>query len=406
MTDPIAALRPATRLVHGGTLRTPFGETSEALFLTQGFIYDTAEAAEARFKGEDPGFIYARFSNPTVRMFEDRMALLEGAEDARATASGMAAVTAALMGQVKAGDHVVAAKALFGSCRYIVEELLPRFGVESTLVDGDDLDQWRAALRPNTRTLFLESPTNPTLDLIDIAAVAEIAHAGGATLVVDNVFATPLQQSPLALGADCVVYSATKHIDGQGRCLGGVILASRAFIDKNVHNLLRQTGPSMSPFNAWVLLKGLETLPVRVAAQTVSAARIADVLAGLPGVTKVLYPGRADHPQYALAQRQMKGGSTLVAFEVAGGKAGAFKVANALRIIGISNNLGDSKSLITHPATTTHQRLSQEVREGLGISEGLLRLSVGLEDVEDLIDDLRRALQGAAAGSPLATAAE
>ena len=406
MTDKIAALRPATRLVHGGTLRSPFGETSEALFLTQGFVYETAEAAEARFKGEDPGFIYARFSNPTVRMFEERMALLEGAEDARATASGMAAVTAALMGQVKAGDHVVAAKALFGSCRYVVEDLLPRFGVESTLVDGDDLDQWRSALRPNTRTLFLESPTNPTLDLVDIAAVAEIAHAGGATLVVDNVFATPLLQSPLALGADCVIYSATKHIDGQGRCLGGVILASRDFIDKHVHNLLRQTGPSMSPFNAWVLLKGLETLTVRVAAQTAAAGRIADALADMPGVTKVIYPGRPDHPQYALAQRQMKGGSTLIAFEVAGGKAGAFRAANALEVIGISNNLGDAKSLVTHPATTTHQRLSQEVREGLGITEGMLRLSVGLEDADDLIDDLSRALAAAARGTPLAKAAE
>ena len=406
MTDKFAALRPATRLVHGGTVRTPFGETSEALFLTQGFIYDSAEAAEARFKGEDPGFIYARFSNPTVRMFEERMALLEGAEDARATASGMAAVTAALMGQVKAGDHVVAAKALFGSCRYVVEDLLPRFGVECTLVDGDDLDQWRAALRPNTVTLFLESPTNPTLDVYDIAAVAEIAHAGGATLVVDNVFATPLLQSPLQLGADCVIYSATKHIDGQGRCLGGVILASKAFIDKNVHNLLRQTGPALSPFNAWVLLKGLETLAVRVAAQTAAAAKVADALAEMAGIGRVLYPGRPDHPQYALAQRQMKGGSTLIAFEVAGGKAGAFRFANALGIIGISNNLGDAKSLVTHPATTTHQRLSQEIREGLGISEGMLRLSVGLEDVEDLIDDLRGAAQAAAGRAPLAKAAE
>ncbi len=406
MTDKFAALRPATRLVHGGTMRTPFGETSEALFLTQGFIYETAEAAEARFKGEDPGFIYARFSNPTVRMFEERMALLEGAEDARATASGMAAVTAALMGQVKAGDHVVAAKALFGSCRYVVEDLLPRFGVECTLVDGEDLDGWRAAMRPNTVTLFLESPTNPTLDVYDIAAVAEIAHAGGATLVVDNVFATPLLQSPLELGADCVIYSATKHIDGQGRCLGGVILASRDFIDKNVHNLLRQTGPALSPFNAWVLLKGLETLSVRVAAQNAAAARVADALAEMPGIVKVLYPGRADHPQHALAMRQMKGGSTLIAFEVAGGKAGAFRFANALQVIGISNNLGDAKSLVTHPATTTHQRLSRDVREGLGISEGMLRLSVGLEDALDLVDDLRRAAEAAAGGAPLARAAE
>ena len=271
--------RQATRLVHGGSLRSAYGETSEALFLTQGFLYETMEAAEARFKGEDAGFIYSRFSNPTVAMFEQRMALLEGAEAARATASGMAAVTASLMGQVKAGDHVVAAKALFGSCRYVVEDLLPRFGVATTLVDGTELDHWRAAMRPNTRTLFLESPTNPCLEVIDIAAVAEIAHAGGATLVVDNVFATPLLQSPLQLGADCVVYSATKHIDGQGRCLGGVILASAEFIDKNVHNLLRQTGPSLSPFNAWVLLKGLETLPVRVAAQVASAANLSLMLA-------------------------------------------------------------------------------------------------------------------------------
>ncbi len=395
------SLRPATRLVHGGTMRSSFGETSEALFLTQGFIYDTMEAAEARFKGEEPGFIYSRFSNPTVAMFEARMAILEGAEAARATASGMAAVTASLMGQVKAGDHVVAAKALFGSCRYIVEELLPRFGVEATLVDGADLDQWRAAMRPNTKTLFLESPTNPTLELVDIAAVAEIAHRGGATLVVDNVFATPLLQSPLELGADCVVYSATKHIDGQGRCLGGVILASRAFIDTHVHNLLRQTGPALSPFNAWVMLKALETLPIRVAAQGASAAKIADFLAGQTGVAKVLYPGRADHPQAALARRQMKGGGTLVAFEVLGGKAAAFRLSNALSVVGISNNLGDAKSLITHPCTTTHQRLPAEVRQELGITEGLLRLSVGLEDVDDLIEDLAYGLSQAKSLNPV-----
>ena len=402
---PSEGLRPATRLVHGGTVRSPFGETSEALFLTQGFVYDTMEAAEARFKGEAPGFIYSRFSNPTVAMFEARMALIEGAEAARATASGMAAVTAALIGQVKAGDHVVAAKALFGSCRYVVEELLPRFGVASTLVDGADLGQWRDAMRPNTKTLFLESPTNPTLDLVDIAAVAEIAHRGGATLVVDNVFATPLLQSPLALGADCVVYSATKHIDGQGRCLGGVILASAEFIDKHVHNFLRQTGPALSPFNAWILLKGLETLPVRVAAEVASAGRIADFLAVQPGVTRVLYPGRADHPQAALARRQMSGGGTLIAFEVAGGKAAAFRLANALSVIGISNNLGDAKSLITHPSTTTHQRLSAEVREGLGITDSMVRLSVGLEDAADLIDDLAYGLDQARRSGPALVAA-
>ncbi|MCW6510531.1 O-succinylhomoserine sulfhydrylase [Lichenifustis flavocetrariae] len=385
--------RAATRLVHGGTLRSQFGETSEALFLTQGFIYDTMEAAEARFKGDAPGFIYSRFSNPTVAMFEERMALLEGAEAARATASGMAAVTASILGQLKAGDHAIGAKALFGSCRYVLEDLLPRFGVETTLVDGEDLDQWRAAMRPNTKTLFLESPTNPTLSLVDIAAVAEIAHAGGATLVVDNVFATPLLQSPLALGADCVVYSVTKHVDGQGRCLGGVILASKAFIDTHVHNLLRQTGPAMSPFNAWVMLKGLETLTLRVRAQTAGAEVIADFLAAQRGIKRVIYPFRPDHPQYALARRQMSGGGTLVAFELAD-KQAAFRMANALRIIGISNNLGDSKSLITHPATTTHQRLAPEARAELGISEGMLRLSVGLEDVEDLTDDLGGALAG------------
>ena len=387
--------RQATELVHGGTLRSAFGETSEALFLTQGFVYESMEQAERRFKGEEPGFLYSRFSNPTIAMFERRMALLERAEAARATASGMAAVTASLLGQLKAGDHVVAAKALFGSCRYVVEELLPRFGVAATLVDGTDLDQWRAAMRPSTKTTFLESPTNPGLEIIDIAGVAEIAHAAGATLVVDNVFATPLLQSPLALGADCVVYSTTKHIDGQGRCLGGVILASESFIQDHIHNFLRQTGPALSPFNAWVMLKSLETLPVRVAQQMANAARVADYLAGAPGIERVLYPARADHPQHALATRQMKGGGTLVTFDVAGGKAGAFAFANRLSIIKISNNLGDSKSLITHPATTTHQRLGAEARAEMGVGDGMLRLSVGLEDVDDLIEDLAAGLAAA-----------
>lgn len=387
-----ASLHPATRLVHGGTRRSEFGEVSEALFLTQGYVYDTMEAAEARFNGDDPGFIYSRFSNPTVAMFEERLALLEGAEAARATATGMAAVTASLMGQLQAGDHVVAAKALFGSCRYVVEELLPRFGVASTLVDGEDLDQWATAMRPNTKVAFLESPTNPLLSLVDIAGVAEIAHRGGATLVVDNVFATPMLQSPLELGADCVVYSTTKHVDGQGRCLGGAILASQSFIETKMQTFLRQTGPAMSPFNAWVMLKGLETLPLRVAAQTAAATRIADVLAEHRQIVRVLYPGRDDHPQAALARRQMKGGGTLVAFELAGGKPAAFRFANALQVILISNNLGDAKSLITHPATTTHQRLSAAVRAGLGIGDGMLRLSVGLEDVRDLVDDICQAL--------------
>ena len=385
--------RPETRLVHAGGMRSPFGETSEALFLTQGFVYDSAEQCAARFKGEEPGFLYSRFSNPTVSMFEARMAAFEGAESARGTASGMAAVTAALMGQLKAGDHVVAAKALFGSCRWVVEELLPRFGVASTLVNGLDLSEWRAAVRPNTKTFFLESPTNPTLDIIDIAAVAEIAHQAGATLLVDNVFATPIWQSPLQLGADVVVYSATKHIDGQGRCLGGVILSSEKFIAEHIHNFMRQTGPSLSPFNAWVLLKGLETIAVRVRAQTESAVKVADALATHPKVSRLIYPGRADHPQAALVKKQMRAGSTLVGFEVKGGKAGAFRCLNALKLSRISNNLGDAKSLVTHPATTTHQRLTPEARAELGISEGFIRYSAGLEHVDDLIEDFAQALE-------------
>jgi O-succinylhomoserine sulfhydrylase len=393
MSGQDRTLRPATQLVHGGTLRSPFGETSEALFLTQGYLYPTAEAAEARFKGEEPGFIYSRFSNPTVAMFEKRMMLLEGAEAARGVASGMAAVTAALMGQLKAGDHIVAARALFGSCLYVVEDLLPRFGVAATLVEGADLDQWKAAMRPNTKTCFIETPTNPTLECYDIEAIADIAHDAGATLVVDNVFATPMLQKPLALGADCVVCSATKHIDGQGRCLGGVILASQKFIDDHIHNFLRQTGPSLSPFNAWTLLKGLETLPLRVARQSETAARLADLLAAHRKIERVYYPGRDDHPQRAVAKRQMAGGGTLVAFEVAGGKAGAFRFENALRVILISNNLGDAKSLITHPSTTTHQRLNAGQQERMGIRQGLLRLSVGLEDADDLADDIAAALE-------------
>ncbi|HEY9056087.1 MAG TPA: O-succinylhomoserine sulfhydrylase [Aurantimonas sp.] len=385
-------LRPATAMVHGGTMRSGFGETSEALFLTQGFVYDSAEAAEARFKGEEPGFIYSRYANPTTRMFEERMMALEGAEDARATASGMAAVAAAMQCQVTAGDHVVAARALFGSCRYVVETVLARCGVACTLIDGRDLDAWRAAVRPETKVFFLESPTNPTLEVIDIAAVAEIAHAAGARLVVDNVFATPMQQRPLELGADVVVYSATKHIDGQGRCLGGIVLSSKNWIDEYLHDYFRHTGPSLSPFNAWTLLKGLETLPLRVAHQTRSAARIADFLAERQEIAKVLYPGRADHPDADVIVRQMSGGSTLLAFEVNGGKRAAFAFSNALEIILISNNLGDAKSLITHPATTTHKNLSPEARAELGISDGLLRLSVGLEDVEDLMEDLEGAL--------------
>ncbi|MDI3566725.1 O-succinylhomoserine sulfhydrylase [Bradyrhizobium sp. Arg816] len=387
--------RPETRLVHSGTLRSQYGETSEALFLTQGYVYNSAEECEARFKGEDPGFIYSRYSNPTIAMFERRMIELEGAEAARSAATGMAAVTTAILAPLKAGDHVVASRALFGSCLYVIQDLLPRYGIETTLVDGADLDQWQRALRPNTKTFFLESPTNPTLDVLDIPGIAEIAHGGGARLVVDNVFATPIWQSPLALGADVVVYSATKHIDGQGRCLGGIILSSEAFIAEHIHNFMRQTGPSISPFNAWVLLKGLETLGVRVRAQTETAGRIADVLASHPKISRLVYPGRADHPQAALVKKQMRGGSTLVGFEVKGGKQGAFRVLNELKLAKISNNLGDAKSLVTHPATTTHQRLKPEDRAALGISEGFIRFSAGLEHADDLIEDLTAALEKA-----------
>ncbi|TCT13210.1 O-succinylhomoserine sulfhydrylase [Tepidamorphus gemmatus] len=381
-----------TLLVHGGTTRSGFGETSEALFLNSGFVYDSAEAAEARFKGEAGGFIYSRYANPTVDMFEKRMAMIEGAEAARGTASGMAAVTAALLCQLRAGDHVVASRALFGSCLYVIEDLLPRYGVPCTLVDGTDLAQWKAAVRPETKVFFLETPTNPTLEVLDLQAIADIAHDAGARLVVDNVFATPLGQRPMHHGADVVVYSATKHIDGQGRCLGGVILASEEFVATELKDFYRHTGPSLSPFNAWVMLKGLETLALRVERQCASAARIADFLSGQPGIVRVIYPGRDDHPQADVVRRQMAFGGPMIAFEVEGGKTGAFKVANALQIIKISNNLGDAKSLVTHPATTTHQRLTPEARAALGITDGMLRLSIGLEDPRDLERDLARGL--------------
>ncbi|AWI55838.1 O-succinylhomoserine sulfhydrylase [Sinorhizobium fredii] len=385
--------RPATQLVHGGTTRSQHGETSEAIFLTQGFVYDSSEAAEARFKGETDGFIYARYGSPTNDMFEKRMCMLEGAEDARATASGMAAVSAAILCQVKAGDHIVAARALFGSCRWVVETLAPKYGVECTLVDGRDLANWEKAVRPNTKVFFLESPTNPTLEVIDIAGVAKLANQVGAKVVVDNVFATPLFQKPLDLGAHIVVYSATKHIDGQGRCLGGVVLADKAWIDENLHDYFRHTGPAMSPFNAWTLLKGIETLPLRVKQQTENARRIADFLAEQPQVARVIYPGRKDHPQADVIAKQMSGGSTLVAFELKGGKEAAFALQNALDIVRISNNLGDSKSLITHPATTTHKNLSDEARTELGISAGTVRFSAGIEDSDDLVEDFAKALK-------------
>ena len=391
-TKKPSTLRPATEMVHGGVMRSQWGETSEALYMTQGYVYESAESQEARFKGEEPGYVYSRYANPTISMFEERMALLEGAEAARGTASGMAAVTTAMLACVKAGDHVVAASALFGSCLYIVSELLPRFGVECTLVDGTDLDAWKAAMRPNTRACFLESPTNPVLSVIDIAAVADIAHEAGARLVVDNVFATALWQSPLALGADVVIYSATKHIDGQGRCLGGVVLADEQFIEEELKDIHRHTGPSLSPFNAWVMLKGLETFPLRVKEQTRNAALLADRLAEHQAIARVYYPGRDDHPQADVCKRQMRGGSTMVAIDVAGGKEKAFQLENALKVIKISNNLGDAKSLITHPATTTHQRLDDAQLAAAGIGQGTLRLSVGLEDAEERWDGFEQAL--------------
>ncbi len=395
-SDP-ATWSTETQLVHGGVLRSQYGETSEAIFLTQGFVYNSAEQAEARFKNEDPGYQYSRFGNPTVSMLEERIRLLEGpgAEEARGTATGMAAVTASILSCLNAGDHIVSARALFGSCRYIVEDLCPRLGIASTLVDGRDLDAWKAAIRPNTKAFFFETPANPTLELVDIAEVSKIAHTVGAKVIVDNVFATPLLQRPMQLGADIVVYSATKHIDGQGRCLGGLVLCSAQFLKDHLQDYLRQTGPAMSPFNAWVMLKGLETLPVRVKAQCDSAAIIANALAGQRRISRVLYPTRTDHAQHALAKRQMTGGGQIVTFDIDGGKREAFRFLNALKIARISNNLGDAKSLVTHPATTTHQRLKPEARAELGIGDGMVRLSVGLESVDDLLSDLDDALAAA-----------
>lgn len=385
-------LKPETRLVHSGILRSQFGENAEALYLTQGFVYDEAETAEARFSNKEPGFVYSRQGNPTVAMFEQRLASIEGAEICRATATGMAAVSAALLCFLKAGDHVVASRSLFGSCRWIVETLLPRYGISSSLIEGTDLGQWKAALRKETRTFFLESPANPTLDVLDIAAIGRLAREANATLVVDNVFATPLLQSPLQMGADVIVYSATKHIDGQGRCLGGAVLSTTKFLEEHLNDYMRHTGPSMSPFNAWVLLKGLETLDVRLQRMQANAEALADRLAADSRIRNLRYPWRHDHPQVELAKRQMKGGGTLLTFEVEGGKAGAFLFCNALRLIRISNNLGDAKTLVAHPATTTHHRFTPEERAGMGIGDGLLRLSVGLEHIDDLAEDCLRAL--------------
>ena len=382
-----------TRAVHSGTRRSQYGEVSEALFLTQGFVYDTAEAAEARFIETGPDeYIYARYGNPTVAMFEERIASLEGTEDAFATASGMAAVNGALVSMLRAGDHVVAARALFGSCLYILENILTRYGVEVSFVDGTDLDAWRAAVRPDTKAVFFESVSNPTLEVIDIRAVARIAHAVGALVVVDNVFATPVFSDAASQGADVIVYSATKHIDGQGRVLGGVILGTREFIRGTVEPYLKHTGGAMSPFTAWVLLKALETVELRCRAQADAAQAIASALEGHESLSRVIFPGLESHPQHALCATQMERPGTVIALELTGGQAAAFRFLNALEIFTISNNLGDAKSIITHPATTTHQRLSEEQRDTLGISRGLVRLSVGLEDPDDLIADLHQAL--------------
>lgn len=384
--------RARTRAVRGGLTRTGFCETSEALFLTSGYVYGSAAEAEESFDGTRDRMVYSRFKNPTIAMFEQRLADLEEAPACRATASGMAAVHAALMCQLKAGDRVVASRALFGSCQWIINELMPRFGIERVFVDGPDLDAWAKALSQPTACVFIETPANPTLEIIDIAAVADLAHKAGAKLVVDNVFATPVLQSPLKLGADVVVYSATKHIDGQGRCLGGAVLGDLAFCQDVLSPYLRNTGPTMSPFNAWVLLKGLETLDLRVERHCANALKLARFLEGRPEVARVLYPGLESHPQHALAARQMSGWGSILALELKGGKKAAYSLLDKLELIDISNNLGDAKSLITHPWTTTHQRLSPEDKQAMGISEGLLRLSVGIEDGDDLVEDLDQAL--------------
>jgi O-succinylhomoserine sulfhydrylase len=385
--------RARTKLVRGGTLRSQFGETSEAIFATSGFVYNAAEEAEGAFKDQIDRFIYSRFSNPTVDMFQDRMCLIEDAPACRATATGMAAVFASMACMVKAGDRVVGSRALFGSCLYILTDILPRFGVETIIVDGTDLDQWADALKKPTRCVFIETPSNPGLDIIDIAAVSKLAHAAGAKVIIDNVFASPVLQRPREFGADIVVYSATKHIDGQGRCLGGAILGEQDYCDNILKPFMRHTGPSMSPFNAWVLLKGLETLELRVNQHCKNAAEVAGFLTRQNGIGRVLYPGLASHPQHDLAKRQMTDFGNVIAFDIEGGKQRAFRFLNALELIDISNNLGDSKSLVTHPATTTHQRLKPEERNRLGIGDGMVRLSVGLEDPDDVKDDIVRALK-------------
>jgi O-succinylhomoserine sulfhydrylase len=380
-----------TRLVRGGLDRSRHGETAEALYLNSGFVYPDGETAEARFAGTDEGYVYARYGNPTVTMFEERLRLIEGTEACYGVASGMAAVWGALGCQLRSGDHIVSSRALFGSCYQVITAILSRFGVTHTLVDGGDLSQWRAAVRPETKVFFLETPSNPTLEIIDLEPVCEIGRKAGATVVVDNIFATPVLQKPLQYGADVVVYSGTKHIDGQGRVLGGAIMSTKKFKDEVLKPFLRHTGPSLSPFNAWVLLKGLETLKLRVLHQCASALAVAEALERMPGIARVIYPFLDSHPQAALARRQMTAGGTMVTFEVEGGKTAAFDLLRRLRIVDISNNLGDSKSLITHPASTTHRNIGEEARRAMGISDAMLRLSVGLEDVEDIINDLAHA---------------
>ena len=387
---------PRTRAVHGGTRRSQYGELSEALFLTQGFVYASAAEAERRFVEAGPDeFIYARYGNPTVAMFEERMAALEGTEDGFATASGMAAVHGALASMLSAGDRVVAARALFGSCLYILQDVLPRFGVDVVFVDGTDLDQWRDALAPGAKAVFFESVSNPALEVIDVEAVSRVAHDAGATVVVDNVFCTPVDSRAVALGADVVIYSTTKHVDGQGRCLGGIALGTRQFIRKTMEPFLKHTGGSMSPFNAWVMLKGLEHMDLRVRAQAATARRLARALEGHPKLARVIHPHLDAHPQAAIARVQVPTGGTVLSLELEGGKDAAFRFLDGLKIVTISNNLGDAKSIVTHPATTTHQRLSEDVRAALGISPGLVRLSCGLEDADDLLADVMAALDGA-----------
>jgi O-succinylhomoserine sulfhydrylase len=385
--------RPRTVLTHSGLQRSQFEETSEAIFMTSGFVYQSAEEAEEAFKNQGARYVYSRYANPTISMFEDRLRLLEGAEAVRGTSSGMAAVFASMACFLKAGDRVVASRALFGSCLYIIQEILPRYGVKFQLVDGADLNQWREALKPGVQAVFCESPSNPGLELVDLKAVAELTHQAGGLLVVDNVFASPLLQKPLQLGADIVVYSATKHIDGQGRSLGGAVLGSAKYINESLAPFLRHTGPALSPFNAWILVKGLETMDLRVRQSCESALKIAQFLEQHPRVDRVRYPGLESHPQHALAKQQMSGFGTVVTLNVGKSKAETFRFLNGLKLARISNNLGDSKSLVTHPATTTHRSLKVDERERLGITDALIRFSVGLEDPQDLIEDLEQALK-------------